>query len=206
MNLECLSKRTILAIWQNYCLTFILTHQPFLCQSLELLCAASAHPGQLPPHSLVLQTPQLFRRPSVSTMQLYCTLLSSGQTQFMIRSATLLFLKWYSLLIISDCWDTLPDQIFCWRSNASPSQTVKPIVHLFLIDTEHKSVAMTVISCVEKFKIPTDCSRNVTFWDSLHPNCKPKIVLWEQNRLWILDWTQLPYFDKWPVFLHFGFK
>lgn len=56
---------------------------------------ASTHPGPLPLHSLVLQTSQIFHRPSVITMQLYCMLLSSGQTRFMIRSDTLLLLKWY---------------------------------------------------------------------------------------------------------------
>lgn len=40
------------------------------------------------------QTSQLFHRPSVITV-LYCTLLSSSQTHFMIRLATLLFLKGY---------------------------------------------------------------------------------------------------------------
>lgn len=143
--------------------------------SLEILCAAFTHPGQLPLHSLVLQTSQLFHRPSVSTMQLYCMWLSSGQTRvydpFSHPPVFKMRLTSHNFWLLGHTPDY---QIFCWRRNASQSQTVKPIVHLFLIDTEHKSTAMAVISCMEKFKIPTDCSRNVTFWDSLQPNCNQK--------------------------------
>lgn len=124
MKLEC--------VWTQYCRGFFWKHQHFLWWSWETF----THSGQLPLHSLVLQTSQIFHRPSVITMQLYCILLSSSQTHFMIRSATLLLLKWYQLLIMSDFWDTLPDQIFCWLSNTSVSLTVRPIVHLFLIDTQ----------------------------------------------------------------------
>lgn len=137
------------------------------------------------------------------SLRLHCMLLSPGQARFMIHSATLLELKWYWLLTIRDSWDALPDQICCSDVTVGLSN---PFVHLFLIDAEHRSAATAVISCIEEFKIPTDCSQNVTFWDSLPPNLKPKIALWEQNRLWVLDWAQMPYFDRWPVFLHSGFK
>lgn len=86
VNFEYLSKHTILA--NNYMYNF-----PINTFSLADN-TASTYPGKLPHHSLVLQTSQPFHRPSVSTMQkLYCMMLSSGQTDFMIRSATLLVFK-----------------------------------------------------------------------------------------------------------------
>lgn len=127
------------------------------------------HPGQSPLHSPVLYTSQLPHRPSVSTLKLFCMLLSQSQTHFTIRSATLLFLKRYQLLITPDCWDTLSDPVFSRLKNASLNQAIRAIVHLFLIDTEHKSKATAVISCMEELKIPTERSQNVTLWDSLHP-------------------------------------
>lgn len=62
---------------------------------------------------------------------------------------------------------------------------------------------MTVISCMEKFKIPQNAAEMWLFQTVYFQTTK--IALWELSRLWIPEGTQLPYFDKWPVFFAFGF-
>lgn len=114
------------------------------------------------------------------------------------------FLKRW-LLTSSNFCGALHDESFCCCDSMSQSQTTLPFVHLFLIDTEQKNIAMAIINCNEKFKNPTVCSWNMNFGRVCSQIItRNRIVGRDQTQTGL--WTQLPYLNKLQVLLHFGFS